>query len=568
MLIFIVLCISISIQATENSDDITIYVDAADFTSPPTIWAWIGGGVPISEKEGYTWNNQPKMSLDQSLGLYYWKLDRKYLDQIKSGLRLHFIINKIDEFSRNRTGCYNDNRWFESLDECINPPFTPYIGPFLTLLNPESLTSDSTPTVLSPATHMVINYELTSRPHEFVAKAYYRKFGESGWQSKAEDIVASFGSGWGKVHHITLKGLSPDTSYQYKVTGPNNRFSTVYSFKTAKASMDYSRFLVIGDMQDEQASQRWHDVAQAITSDHMDEFDFIITVGDMVKDDIPQNGDRFHWWKVFFDKGQDLFSRKPLLPAMGNHDTPGNLFVDVDKAYRSNAEDTRSFRKYFYINPDMSYPDYYSYSYGNACLMSVNSEIPVFYGRHPERDNGNSKRRQEEWLRREVNKAKDCDWSFAYWHVPPINPAGGKDEVRYLRPYTDYFNGKLDWSITGHVHEYQRLKPVFATEYILDFNKIGYGRDSNKGVGYLIAAPAGQWPRNYSSDQMSQLAFYPHNEHGVGYEIGFSIINVKGNEFSLKSYGMGAVGTQNQPHGYRANSDRSKQLLDSVYYRK
>jgi len=565
---------SCSQQPEETS--VTIQVNGDDFGSAPTIWAWISGGTSISEVEGFTWDQQQPMQLDPDTGFYSWAMNANYQSEIDSGLNLHFIINKSDEFTRNTSGCYNSNSWYDTYEECLNLPFSPYIGPYLTLINPESNNSDNTATVLDPATSMVINYELEDIDENFVAQAHYRAFSSKQWVVQQEDAAPPTDADMGKVHHITLKNLQPDTQYFYKVTGENGEYSKQYHFTTAKTNMNYSHFLVVGDMQDEQQAQRWHDIAQSIVADHMTEFDFIITVGDMVKDDMPENGDRFHWWKVFFDKGQDLFAYKPMLPAMGNHETPGNPELtgkdsekQWEKQYWSNAEDTRSFRKYFYLDPDMSRPDYYNYSYGNACLMSVNSEIPVYYNRHPERDtSGNAINKQAQWLESQVNNAQQCNWSFAYWHVPPINPAGGKDEVSYLRPYVDFFNGKLDWSITGHVHEYQRVKPVEATQWTLDFSKTGYGRDSNQGVGYLIAPPAGQWPRNNSSSDMDQLAFYPHNENGVGYEIGFSIINVDGDNFSLKTYGMGGVGTRVQPAGYRDNDDRTKHLLDSISYNK
>ncbi|WP_320821965.1 metallophosphoesterase family protein [Reinekea sp.] len=558
-----------------QASTLTIRVNGAEFQSAPTLWAWVSGGTAISEAEGYSWNTQPAMLLDPTTGFYSWTMDSQYQVELDSGLNLNFIINRADEFSRNSSGCYNDNHWYDSYAECLNEPFAPYIGPYLTLLNPDFASSDNTPTVLDPATSMVINYELRDVSGDFVAQAYYRPANANDWIVQDEDPVGPVDPELGKVRHITLQNLQPNTQYFYKVTGEDGQFSAQYYFTTAKTNMDYSHFLVVGDMQDEQMAQRWHDVAQSIVADHMDEFDYIITVGDMVKDDMPQNGDRFHWWKVFFDKGQDLFAYKPMLPAIGNHETPANPALSGknpdkqwEKEYWSNAEDTRTFRKYFYLNPDMSQPDYYSFRYGNACLISVNSEIPVFYGRHPERNADDSERRQALWLEAQVNEAQQCAWSFAYWHVPPINPAGGKDEVPFLRPYVDYFNGKLDWSITGHVHEYQRVKPVEATHWSLDFNKTGYGRGDNQGVGYLIAPPAGQWPRNNASDQMDQLAFYPHNENGVGYEIGFSIIRVDGDQFSLKTYGLGGVGNRVQPAGYRVNDDRSKQLLDSVDYSK
>jgi hypothetical protein len=518
------------------------------------------------------------MTVNATTGYYEWQMDKLYQTELDDGLKLNFIVIKADEFSRSESGCYTGKRWYDSIDQCTNQAFTPYIGPYLTLTKQVSADPAINPVVLDPATHMIVNYELQSRPDGFNAYVDYRKLGEQNWVRQKEDNGFWFSSDWGKVHHITLSGLEPNTQYEYRVLGPDDAATVTYKFKTASMSADHSRFLVVGDMQDENRSngQRWADVADAIVADHLDDFDFIITVGDMVKDDISENGDRFHWWKVYFDKGHTLFAQKPMLPAMGNHDTPGVPSLSSkephnnwDEPYWSNAEDTRAFRKYFYMNPDMAFRDYYSYQYGNACFISANSEIPVFYGRHPERDDaGDRERDHETWLEAEVNQAEACDWSFGYWHVPAINPAGGKDEVSYLRQYVGYFNNKLDWVITGHVHEYQRVKPVEATAQQLLFDKSGYGRRATEGVGYLIAPPAGQYPRNNQSNDMDQLAFYPHNSNGVAYEIGFSLVNVSGLEFDLKTYGMGGVGDRVQPSGYRSNDDRTKQLLEQVRYDK
>lgn len=444
--------------------------------------------------------------------------------------------------------------------------FTPYIGPYLTLLQPTPLKSDGTATVLNPETSMVINYELKARPKNYIGAVRFRKL-DGEWQLQQEDDYKPIQELVGKVHHITLTGLSSNTVYEYQVVGPQNTYGKTYRFETAANALDSSRFLVVGDMQDEQQKQRWQDVANAIVEDHLDDFDFIITVGDMVKDDIPESGERFYWWRVFFSKGEALFASKPIFPALGNHDTPAHPEIADFRHYSSNPEDTLSFRKYFYLNTDMSKPDYYSFQYGNACLLSVNSEIPVFYGRYPERDKSQRVKEQANWLEQAVTQASQCPWSFAYWHVPPINPAGGKNEVKYLRPYANFFNQKLDWSITGHVHEYQRVKPLQAYTDRFDF-KERYGRDRQQGVGYLIAPPAGQWPRDNTSDQMNQLAFYPHNQYGVAYEVGFTIVQTQANNIEIKTYGMGDVSDRPQPKGYREGNKRGKMLIDKVSYSK
>ena len=124
-----------------------------------------------------------------------------------------------------------------------------------------------------------------------------------------------FPKGFGRVHHVLLSNLVPDTQYEYKIHGENPGVeSTIYTFRTTKTDEDGSRFLVIGDMQDEQANQRWQDVADSIVREHMDDFDFIIAIGDLAKDDTEFNGDRFYWWKVFFDKGKELFLESRCLP--------------------------------------------------------------------------------------------------------------------------------------------------------------------------------------------------------------------------------------------------------------
>jgi hypothetical protein len=41
----------------------------------------------------------------------------------------------------------------------------------------------------------------------------------------------------------------------------------------------------------------------------------------MVMDDLSRDDERYYYWKVFFDKGEELFASKVIYPAMGNHDT-------------------------------------------------------------------------------------------------------------------------------------------------------------------------------------------------------------------------------------------------------
>lgn len=491
----------------------------------------------------------------------------------ENSINLIFRLNKDDwtgkteNLSRVEKGeyWYLNGEWHKKLPQNI---FIPYIGPYLTLINPKFVDSYNTPTVLNPNSNIVINYEIKNVPSDFVAAAYYREKGQIDWKIQQEDFYPSFGSEWGKVHHITLNNLKSDTIYEYKVTGLNDaEFSKTYEFKTTKSDINYSDYLVVGDMQDEQGTQRWKDIADEIVKSHINDFEFIILLGDMAKDDTIYQNDRFYWWKVFFDKGKELFASKPMLPTMGNHDTPAN---DIVKDYSSNAECTRSFRKYFYINPDMSYPDYYSFKFGNSNFIAFNSEIPIYYGQYPSRDNGGSVAKQAVWFQNIIEKEKQNEWNFVYMHCPMINPAGGKDEVKYVRPYVEYLYddmnyNNVDWVFAGHTHTYQRLKPLKAKKDSYNIMQT-HGRGINDGIGFIVVPPAGQHPRVDIADK-SILDFYPKNDKGeVAIEIGFTIVNIYENKFSAKIYGMGTVGDRAQPQGYR--TDTKKILLDSIEYTK
>lgn len=450
--------------------------------------------------------------------------------------------------------------------------FRPYIGPYLTLLSPDVSERERRIESLDPTSGMVINFEVEITDPTWTATACVREKGSDTWLAFAENTQGR------RIHHIEAKGLMENTTHEYRILDSQGRSSEVFEFTTASANADGARFLAIGDMQDEEDKQRWDDIANEIVANHLSDFDFIITVGDMVYDDVPGHGDRYYFWKVFFDRGRALFARKPVFATPGNHDTPANLSVPVDggssgisdaqQTYWSNAEDTQSYRKYFGLPVEQSYADYYSFRYGNALFLSVNSEIPVFYGRFPELDTEGRRQAQFDWFEQTLSSAQeDATWRFGFWHVPPVVPSGDKElEYRHVRPITDLYQGNLDWSITGHTHQTMRFVPaqVTSTSYS---HAASYGRSSQDGVGQLICAPAGQWPRNPAllSQYADRVAYYPEHGGQPMREVGFHIIQVSGNHFSLKTYGMGDVDGRN-PASY--GDTGGKRLLDSLEYSK
>jgi hypothetical protein len=143
---------------------------------------------------------------------------------------------------------------------------------------------------LDPEQNVIINWELPGFPLSYVPGVEYRPLGSSTWIFVEEDSSAAGQlldiSPWGKVFQASLTGLQAGTEYEYRLVGPYGRLSQTYSFSTPDFSQGQTRFLVVGDMQDNGSSQRWEDVAGAIIASHLDDFDFLVTVGDMVMDDL------------------------------------------------------------------------------------------------------------------------------------------------------------------------------------------------------------------------------------------------------------------------------------------
>jgi hypothetical protein len=549
----------------EDDDSLAIYVLA---DSAPEIWMWIEDGPSISELEGHSYPG-PKMSLSWD-GYYVAEVPAEYLP-LSGSLRV-----KIDG-SSGPSGTLEQTSWHNGLTWVTEDPrqtgvFEPYIGPYLTLLESSPGPDDKIiPVSLNPEENVIINWELPGFPADYIPGVEYREAGSGAWNFVQEDSFAAGKlleiSPWGKIFRTTLTGLEAGTSYEYRLVGPFDRHSETYSFSTPDFALDQTSFLVVGDMQDNGNSQRWEDVAQAISSNHLEDFDFMVTVGDMVMDDLAQGEERYYYWKIFFDKGKELFASKVIYPAMGNHDTPANPNTD-NVTYTVNPQDTHSFRKYFGIDQDMDNPDYYFYEWGDATFFSVNSEIPAFAAKFPGVLDPQIVMDQNDWLEQNLN-ASSSQWNFAYFHIPPINPVGRKDEVPALRPLVDSFNGKLDWCITGHVHQYQRTKPLTATADTITIRS-RYGRGTEEGVGYIVAPPSGNHPRYYTPEDEDILAFFPESQNNEpAKEVGFSLFKIDGKSLTMETYGLGTVGSQDQPWGYfRQNNNRDSFLIDRVTYSK
>ncbi len=403
------------------------------------------------------------------------------------------------------------------------PILFPYIGPYLTW-NDETRPQDG----------VVVSYE-TSIPCLGVVR-----YGDT-----PELEAYKVGDVFGNHHDVVLGDLEPDTTYYYQLYDSVGHVSQLFSFETAPEIDSSFKFVVFADMQDTGEWQRWRDVADEVLANHSDAV-FLLIPGDMAASDGPGP-----WW-TFFDKGRDLFSGKVMMPVPGNHDTPGGW---------SNT-DTTSFERYFDLPRAAGSETYYSFDYGNAHFLALNSEDSSAFG--------SSTGDQYAFG---VSDLLGCwngstltyDWVFATWHIPPYN-AGARhfDQQWDYRGITESFQGTVDWFLGGHEHLYQRSLPLRYDAELAASGEYGNGEDD--GVGYLVLPPAGQFvstglvAMDDPNSSVRQLFGYPEftdDDETVDSENGFVVVIIDGKTINIQTWCLGDTFTAKDPY-----------IKDSVMYEK
>jgi hypothetical protein len=320
------------------------------------------------------------------------------------------------------------------------------------------------------------------------------------------------------LHHIVLDGLDPDITYTGVVADSTGRFSDAFSFTTLAEDEDRLSLLVMADMQDGGLPEdTWPAVALAALATVPDARAAVL-VGDLTANDNPG-----HWWR-FFAGGAPLFARVPLIPLIGNHDTPGI----------ASSPDDRSFRRWF-DRPTA----YYAVDLGPARLIALSSEILA------ELESGSA---QHTWLRATLatTRLEDRPWVFAGSHHPPYDiGARFASETERYREVTELCDGVVDWFFAGHEHIYQRTLPL---RYPGEAAPSGaYGLGPLDGVGYLVAPTAGDvtfdrviLTEGPGAEAWAQVAF-PTAPGSEDYpeEQGFIEIELDGPAFALLSWGVG-----------------------------
>jgi hypothetical protein len=147
----------------------------------------------------------------------------------------------------------------------------------------------------------VVEYRAVGEPAARVAYGASYRFGSPDGNSGPD-----------RIHEVRLCGaLRPATTYHYKVGG-DGAWSETYSFTTPgpPGSFDTFRVAMTGDSRG--GFGTWAEIVAAIDAEDPD---FVLFSGDFVDD-----GEDEGQWNTLFSSSGDLFARRMVVPAHGNHE--------------------------------------------------------------------------------------------------------------------------------------------------------------------------------------------------------------------------------------------------------
>ncbi|GAB3942745.1 hypothetical protein GCM10028805_07800 [Spirosoma harenae] len=227
-----------------------------------------------------------------------------------------------------------------------------------------------------------------------------------------------------------LSGLKPGETYAYRVGSKIGQWSAPASFKTQSLTSDGFSFIWFGDTH---KSPDWGAMARKTIARHSD-IAFYSIAGDLVSTGLHRNE-----WDELWQHSGNIFRYKPLLPIPGNHDSQDGLGAWM-------YQEMFSLPKNGPAHPEVPTEQTYAFTYQNALFLMIDATAQI--------------EAQTTWIKEQLATSK-AEWKFAFFHFPPYNFEEDYADIRreWCRLFDQYH---VDMVMSGHVHYYQRTKPMFA----------------------------------------------------------------------------------------------------------
>lgn len=242
------------------------------------------------------------------------------------------------------------------------------------------------------------------------------------------------------IHRYTtqLKDLTPGTKYFYQAGSSEKRtWSDVATFETEPEKADRFSFVWFGDTHCFPDSGKLISLAQQQNKD----IAFYSIAGDLVSTGLYRD----HWDNLF-GYSHEAFSRKPLMPVLGNHDRQDGLGAQLYYDLFSLPKNAPA---------GVEQEGSYSFEYGNALLLMIDATSEV--------------KDHTPWIEEKLAGTK-ATWKFVMFHFPPYN---------FEEPYLDiqeawvplFDKYHVDMVMGGHIHYYMRSRPMAGGKVVDSFDK-------------------------------------------------------------------------------------------------
>jgi hypothetical protein len=261
-------------------------------------------------------------------------------------------------------------------------------------------------------------------------------------------------------HAVTLTGLTPGTTYRYKVVSDADTLDAG-QFRTAPDADRPFRFLAFGDLGTATPDQK----LMAARVDSLNA-DLAILTGDIIYD----VGDAGAFSPNYFDIYRETLKRIPFYPCLGNHDNnPPNYGIPYVNTF------------YLPTNYPTAPERCYSFDYGSAHFVAI--EVTI--------ENNSPDPLMTAWLDADL-AASAKKWKFVFFHVPMYSNEGahGGDPTIAAGLEPIFQARGVDMVFQGHNHFYTRTYPIAAGAAVDQAQEPSYFNPA--GPIYIVAGGGGR----------------------------------------------------------------------------